>query len=63
MYSYNGVQKEYSISTFMKMMAGRFMSRACHPLRYLFDIFDSANINADERENAENIHRFKVMAV
>ena len=53
----------YSISTFMKMMGGRFMSRACHPLRYLFDIFDSANVNADERENAENIHRFKVMSL
>ena len=33
--------------------------RIYHPLRLIFDLFDYGCVNFDERENSENIIRFK----
>ena len=48
-----------SIGKFLKIMGGRYLMRVYHPLRMIFDIFDKGCLNSDERENRDNVIRFK----
>lgn len=61
LYSGEGQQMEVSLGKMLKLLGGRLLSRVYHPLRNIFDIFDYMNVNAEERENARNVDRFKAL--
>lgn len=59
-YYHYGTKHEVSMGTFLKMLAGRFLMRVYHPLRQMFNVFDRVALNAEEKENFENVNRFKL---
>lgn len=59
MYKHYGVGNNVKLGTYIKQIAGRFFMRIYHPLRQVFDCFDTWTLNADERENFENIETFR----
>lgn len=56
---YYGQMIVVTLGKYMKIVAGRFFSRIYHPLRQVFDMFDTWNLNAEEKENWENLERYK----
>jgi hypothetical protein len=61
LYSGEGQQQEVTLGKMLKLLGGRFLSRVYHPLRNIFDIFDYMNVSFEEKENAGNVERFKVV--
>ncbi|TNV81546.1 hypothetical protein FGO68_gene14881 [Halteria grandinella] len=56
---YYGEMFDVTLGRYMKIIGGRFFSRIYHPLRQLFDMFDRWNLNADEKENWDNLERLR----